>query len=72
MIRYKVNVLESLKNKGFTQSGLVKTKILGQSALTMIRRGEVVGTKVLDTLCRLLECQPGDIIEYVPDDGNQD
>lgn len=31
-----------------------------------IERGEHVNTVNIDKLCTLLNCQPGDIMEYVP------
>ena len=37
---------------------------LEQSYLTQIRKGEIVSTACLEKICSLLECQPGDILEY--------
>ena len=31
-----------------------------------------VNTSTIVELCKLLDCQPGDILEYVPDDENPD
>ena len=39
-------------------------KLIGQSYLQQLRRGELVSWKTLDTICALLECQPGDLIEF--------
>ena len=67
MLKYKIDVLSELKNHGFNTSRLRKEKLLNESALQYIRRGKPIGPVPLDTLCRLLECQPGDIMEWVPD-----
>ena len=40
-------------------------KLIGQSYLQQLRRGELVSWKILNIICSLLECQPGDLIEYV-------
>ena len=32
-----------------------------------LREGRPVTTETLDTVCRLCECQPGDLLEWVPD-----
>jgi len=32
--------------------------------LQKFRSGEMVHTSNIDTICRLLNCQPGDILEY--------
>ena len=34
------------------------------------RNGEIVTADNLSLLCKLLNCQPGDILEYVPDAEN--
>ena len=67
MLKYKVNVLKALKDKGYSQNSFRESKLIGQAMLTKIRHGELPSFSVLDTLCNLLECQPGDIIEYVPE-----
>ena len=35
--------------------------------MKMIYDGEIIGNKVLDRVCGILNLQPGDILEYVPD-----
>ena len=64
-IRYKVDILAALKRKGYSSSRIREEKLIGQSYLQQLRRGELVSWKTLDTICSLLECQPGDLIEYV-------
>lgn len=64
-IKYKINVIEVLKSNGYTTYRLRKEKLIGERQVQQIRNGEIVSTAVLDKLCELLKCQPGDIIEYV-------
>ena len=64
-IRYKVDILAELKKKGYTSTKIREDKLIGQSYLQQLRHGELVSWKALDTICALLECQPGDLIEYV-------
>ena len=66
-IRYKVDVLAELKKKGYTSTKIREEKLIGQSYLQQLRHGELVSWKTLDTICSLLECQPGELIEYVED-----
>ena len=66
-IVYKIDVLAELRKKGYTQNRIREEKLIGQSYLTQLRHGELVSWKTLDTICKLLECQPGDIMEYVPE-----
>ena len=67
--RYKVNVMEQLKGKGYTSTKLRKEKLLGESYMSQLRRGDMISWAALDTVCTLLNCQPGDIIEHVKDTG---
>ena len=64
-IRYKVDIMAELKKKGYSSTKIREEKLIGQSYLQQIRHGELVSWKTLDTICSLLECQPGDLIEYV-------
>ena len=64
-IRYKIDILAALKEKGYSSTRIREKKLIGQSYLQQLRRGELVSWKTLDTICSLLECQPGDIVEYV-------
>lgn len=67
-IRYKVDIMAELKKRGYSSTRIREEKLIGQSYLQQIRHGELVSWKTLDTICALLECQPGDLIEFVPED----
>ena len=67
-IRYKIDIMAALKEKGYPSTRIRDEKLIGQSYLQQIRHGELVSWKTIDTICKLLECQPGDIIEYISDD----
>ena len=67
-IRYKVDVMAELKKKGYTSTKIREEKLIGQSYLQQLRHGELVSWKTLDTICSLLECQPGDLIEFQKDE----
>lgn len=66
-IRYKIDVLAALREKGYTQNRIREEKLIGQSYLTQIRHGELVSWKTIETICSLLDCQPGDLVEYIPE-----
>ena len=67
-IHYKVDILAELKKKGFTTTKIREEKLIGQSYLQQLRHQELVSWKTIDTICALLDCQPGDLIEYVRED----
>lgn len=66
-LKYKIDIMEALKNSGYTSYKMRKDKIIGERQLQQIRNGEIVSNAMLNKLCELLNCQPGDIIEYVDD-----
>lgn len=57
--------MNELKNKGYSSTKIREEKLIGQSYLQQIRHGEMVSWKTIDTLCSLLDCQVGDLVEYV-------
>jgi DNA-binding Xre family transcriptional regulator len=69
-LQYKVNVLTKLKNKGYNTNRIRTEALLSQSTLQKLREGKGVSWDNIETLCRLIECQPGDLIEYLPDTGD--
>lgn len=67
MIRYKINLLSALKNSGYNTNKIRKDKVFNESQLQQMRDNKLLTQDALNKLCRLLNCQPGDILEYVPD-----
>lgn len=65
MIKYKIDIMKALKQKGYTSYKLRQEKIFGEATLTKFRKQESMNFDNLDKLCYLLNCQPGDIIEHV-------
>lgn len=63
-IKYKINVLSALKEAGYNTNRIRKEKILSESTLQNIRDGKIVNANNLARICKLLNCQPGDIMEY--------
>lgn len=68
MLKYKIDILDKLKENGYTAYKLRKDKLMGESQIQKIRNDELVSKESLNTICKLLNCQPGDILEYVPDE----
>lgn len=66
-IKYKIDVLEALKVAGYSTYKLRKDKLIGEATIQRIRNGEPVSWENISTLCALLNCQPGDLLEYLPD-----
>ena len=65
---YKVDVVAKLKAAGYSSYRIRKDKIFGEAVLQRLRNGESVSWENIATICKLLQCQPGDILGYAPDD----
>jgi len=67
VIVYK-DILGKLLEAGYKTYRVRKEKLLPESTMQKLRSGGTVTTETIDTLCRLLHCQPGDLMEYVEDE----
>ena len=67
-LKYKINVLSALKEKGYNTNRIRTEGLLSQSTLQKLREGKGVAWENLEKICELLECQPADLIEYVMDE----
>ena len=67
MIRYKIDVLQALKNAGYSTYRLQKEKILSAGTVQKIRSGDAsLSIEIINVICDLLESQPGDLLEWYP------
>ncbi|MBQ6987139.1 MAG: helix-turn-helix domain-containing protein [Oscillibacter sp.] len=66
-IVYKINVLAALKKAGYNTYKIQQEKLFSQATLQALREGRMISLRSLNRICYLLKCQPGDILEYVPD-----
>ena len=67
MIRYKINVLQALKEAGYSTYRLQKEKLLSAGTVQKIRNGDAyLVMEKIDIICDILECQPGDLLEWYP------
>lgn len=66
-LRYKIDVVKALADVGYYPRKIRAERLLSESTLTKLRAGVGVSWDNIGTLCALLDCQPGDLIEYVPD-----
>lgn len=58
-----------LKEKGWNTTRIRKEGLIGQGTLTNLRNGTGgLDHRTIAKLCRVLECQPNDIMEYVEDE----
>ena len=66
MIRWRegINVLEMLSGCGFTAYELRKQKIWGEATIQKFRKGGLPSWKELNFICKVLNYQVGELIEF--------
>lgn len=59
---------EVMKDRGVTQYSLIKYHHISPGQITRIKRNESISTHTVEIFCQILQCQPGDIMEYIADE----
>ena len=56
---------QTMKNKGITQYALINQYNVSAGQLSRLRKNQNISSHTINTLCDILECQPGDLMEYI-------
>ena len=66
-------LFQLLELKGWTTYKIRKEKLIGQGTLTALKNGTGgLDSKTISRLSEVLDCQPGDLMEYIPDETKAD
>lgn len=71
MLKWKINVIEELKKAGYTTYTFRKNSLFSNSTVQKIKSNQPISWDNINRICKLLKCQPGDILEYIEDE-NED
>ena len=65
----EVNLDIMLVKKKMSLTDLSHKIGISMTNLSLLKKGKVKGMRfsTLESICRELECQPGDLLEYIPD-----
>lgn len=67
-VKYKIDIIAALKSAGYNTNTIRKEKLLSEGTLQSLREGKYISMDAISKICKLLNCQPGDILEYVDDE----
>ena len=59
---------KTMEEKGVSQYALIHRFHVSPGQITRLKRNESVSTHTIEMFCKILGCQVGDIMEYVPDE----
>lgn len=65
-----VDLLQLLKDNGWSTYRLRKEKIISNGTIARIRNGQSLSTETIGTICMLCHCQPGDLMHYEEEKGD--
>lgn len=57
-------LFQRMKEQNLTTYRIRRENIIGQATLTRLKNNESVSTETIATLCDVLHCQPGDLMEF--------
>lgn len=64
-------LFDVLRDNGWSTYKIRKEKLIGQGTLTALKNGTGgLDSKTLNRLCYTFNCQPYDLMEYIPDATN--
>ncbi|WP_308528921.1 helix-turn-helix transcriptional regulator [uncultured Oscillibacter sp.] len=66
MISYD-NLWNVMREKGISQYALIKNYHISPAQITRLKRNESVSTHTIEMFCKILNCEVGDIMRYIPD-----
>lgn len=66
-IRINLDIMMAKRKIGLTELAHEIDITMANLSILKNNKAKAVRFSTLDALCRALDCQPGDILEYVPD-----
>jgi len=60
-----------LVKKEMKKKDLMELARLSPTIVARMTKNKPIDGSTLERICAALECQPGDVIEYIPDDGKK-
>lgn len=70
MITY-YKLMDILNRRGMTKDQLRKDIGASANTIVSISKNYPVSLKTINKICKVLDCQPGDILEWIPEDGEK-
>ena len=67
-IVYQIDILAAQKEKGYNTNRLRKEKLLAEGVIQSLRENKYIALQNISKICELLDCQPGDLMEYVKEE----
>lgn len=67
MIKY-YKLFDMLNRMGLKKTDLIEIAGITSPTIAKLSKGAVITSETIDKICKGLNCQPGDIMEHIPDE----
>ncbi|EJQ43542.1 hypothetical protein IEQ_04870 [Bacillus cereus BAG6X1-2] len=64
-------LFDLLARRGMKKTDLIKLANISSPTLAKLSKGETITTEIINKICAALDCQPADILEYIPDESSE-
>ena len=61
-------LFDLLQRREMKKTDLLTIANISSPTLAKLTKGEIITTEVVEKICKSLNCQPGDIMEYIEQD----
>lgn len=68
MIRVNLDVMMAKRKMSLTELAEKVNITMANLSVLKTEKAKAIRFSTLDTICKVLDCQPGDILEYVKDE----
>ena len=65
-------MLALMNERGITSYVCKRDNLIGQATYKKIKTGGDIDTRTIARMCEVLNAQPGDLLEYIPDSKKED
>ncbi len=68
---YYYRLFDLLNRRGLKKGDLMKLANISSPTMAKLSNNLIVQTDIINRICKALDCQPNDIMEYIPDNDTE-
>lgn len=65
---YYYKLFDLMNRKGLKKGDLMEMAQISSATMAKLSKNKVMQTDIIERICKALDCQPGDIMERIPDE----
>ena len=65
---YYYKLFDLMNRKGLKKGDLMEMAQISSATMAKLSKNKVMQTDIIERMCKALDCQPGDIMERIPDE----